>query len=225
MAVKMRFKDRVLLALAPPLAAGLIRLIGRLTRFDYVGTEHVESIWKTGKYVILSFWHDQLLLMVQGYKGPGAKILISASKDGELIARTIQKFGQGTVRGSSSRGGRAAFRSLVALGEEQVDLVITPDGPKGPRHELKDGLIQLARLTGRPVVPMAFVCSRGKRFSSWDKFLLPLPFGQGVFSFGEPVYFDKSEGVDVFRDRIQKAMTVNQQKAIARLEAKGATAV
>lgn len=222
---RLRMKDRLLLAMAPPIAAGLIRLLGRLIRFETLGTEHVDAIWKDDKHAILALWHDQLLLMVHAYHGPGTKILISASKDGELIARTIERFGQGTVRGSSSRGGRAAFRSLIELGQEKVDLVITPDGPKGPRHELKDGLVQLARLTGRPVVPMAFVCSRGKRFASWDRFLLPLPFGQGVFSYGEPVYFEKSEGVDLFRDRVQEAMTLNQQKATARLEAKGATAV
>lgn len=220
-----RLKERLLFATLPPLAAGLIRLLGFYTRTEFLGSEQVEALWQAKQRVILAFWHDQLLMMVLGYRGSGAKLLISPSKDGELIARTMQLFGQGAVRGSSSRGGRAAFRSLVALGQEDVDLVITPDGPKGPRHELKEGVIQLARLTGRPVVPMAFACSRGKRFSSWDRFLLPYPFGYGVYSFGEPVFFDSSEGTEGFCRRLRDAMAENQQRANACLEEKGVSAV
>lgn len=221
----MRLGDRVLVAIGPFLASFIIRLLYKLNRIDFVGAEHPQQIWQRGEHLIISFWHDQLLLMAMGYKGPGSKILISASKDGELIARVMRYFGQDAVRGSSSRGARAAFKELVSLAKEEVDLVITPDGPKGPRHEIKDGVVQLARLGNRPVVPMAFVCSRGHRFASWDKFLLPFPFGRGVYSFGEPLYFDRQEGVDTFRSRLNKAMDVNQQKAEARLEKYGVSAV
>jgi lysophospholipid acyltransferase (LPLAT)-like uncharacterized protein len=200
-------------------------MLYRLNRIDFVGEEHPKAIWQRGEHLILAFWHDQLLLMVKGYRGPGSKILISASKDGELIARVMQYFGQQAIRGSSSRGAKAAFKEMVALAREEVDLVITPDGPKGPRHELKDGVVQLARMGGRPVVPMAFACSRGHRFSSWDKFLLPFPFGRAVFSFGPPVSFSKDEGVDVFRERIVAAMAENQQRAEAQLEEYGVSAV
>jgi lysophospholipid acyltransferase (LPLAT)-like uncharacterized protein len=134
-------------------------------------------------------------------------------------------FGQDAVRGSSSRGGRAAFKELLKLADEKVDLVVTPDGPKGPRHQLKDGVVQLARLTGRPVVPMAFVCSAGHRFRSWDRFLLPRPFGRGVYSFGEPVFYSRDEGAEVFRERLREAMRENQLKAENRLEEYGASAV
>lgn len=221
----MKLSDRLLVMIAPFLASGIIRLLYRLNRIDFVGEHHPQAIWSRGEHLILAFWHDQLLLMVKGYRGPGSKILISASKDGELIARVMDYFGQQAVRGSSSRGGRAAFKELVALAKEDVDLVITPDGPRGPRHELKDGVVQLARLGGRPVVPMAFACSRGHRFSSWDKFLLPLPFGRGVFSFGSPVCFDRAEGVEGFRDRLIEAMEMNQQQAQAHLEGHGVSAV
>lgn len=221
----MRLGDRLLVVIGPFLAAFVIRLLFYLNRIEFVGEAQPQAIWRRGEHLILAFWHDQLLLMVKGYRGPGSKILISASKDGELIARVMRYFGQQAVRGSSSRGGRAAFKELVALSREKVDLVITPDGPKGPRHELKDGLVQLARLSGRPVVPMAFVCSRGHRFNSWDRFLLPYPFGRGVFAFGEPLRFDREEGVERFRERLIEAMELNQQTAQARLEEYGVSAV
>jgi hypothetical protein len=219
------FADRILLAVAPFLAAWVIRLLRSLMRIEFVGEERLRTFWEKREHVILAFWHDQLLLMVKGYRGPGAKILISASKDGELIARTMRYFGQGAVRGSSTRGGRAAFKALLDLAKEPFDLVFTPDGPKGPRHTIKEGVVQLARLTGRPVIPMAFACSRGHRFASWDRFLLPFPFSRGVFSFGPAVYYDAGESPTDFQARLQQAMEENDRRARARLEEQGASAV
>lgn len=215
----------LLLNVAPLLAAWMIRLLRCLLRIDFIGEEYPRAYWQKGQAVILAFWHDQLLLMVQGYHGPGARILISASKDGELIARTMKRFGQGAVRGSSNRGGRQAFRELVELAREPYDLVFTPDGPKGPRHQVKEGVVQLARISGRPVIPMAFAVSRGHRFSSWDRFLLPFPFGRGVYSFSPPVFFHKEEGSESFRLRLQNALEENNRQARARLEEYGVSAV
>jgi len=223
--MKRSLGDRLLLNLAPPMAAGIIRFLRFLLRIEFIGEEHPRAFWRRGEHVILAFWHDQLLLMVRGYRGPGAKILISASKDGELIARTMRCFGQGAVRGSSTRGGRAAFKAMMDLAEEPFDLVFTPDGPKGPRHQIKPGVVQLARLTGRAVVPMAFVCSRGHRFSSWDRFLLPYPFSRGVYSFGQPVVYHKGEDAEGFRARLQRSMEENVRRAQARLEKSGVSAV
>ncbi len=220
-----RFKDRLMFTLLPPLAAVLIRLIGAFLKIEYVGREHVKSYWDKQQYVILAAWHDQLLMIMQCYEGSGAKILISLSKDGELIARTVQRFRLQVVRGSSSRGGREALRSMVSLGREDVDLGITPDGPKGPRHQLKAGVAQLAKLTGRPVIPVAFVCSRGYRFASWDRFLLPFPFSHAVYSLGAPVVYDTQETLEEFQQRLQKAMVANHMNAVSKLEAKGVSAV
>ena len=221
----MRLPNRILLALAPLLATVIIRLLYRLNRIEFIGEDHPQKIWQRGNHLILTFWHDQLFLMVKGYRGPGSKILISASQDGELIARVMQYFGQQAVRGSSSRGGRAAFRELISLAKEAVDLVITPDGPKGPRHTIKDGVVQLARLSERPVVPMAFVCSRGHRFASWDRFLLPYPFGRAVFAFGPPVTYQKGMAVEDYRRQLETAMAENQGRAEAQLENYGVFAV
>jgi len=220
-----RITDWLLLNVATVLAAGIIRLLHATLRIEFVGENHVKAIWDEKRAVILSFWHDQLLLMVMGYRGPGARILISASKDGELIARVMRYFGQGAVRGSSSRGGKAALKQMITLGREPYDLVFTPDGPRGPRHVVKPGVGQLARLSGRPVVPMCFVCSRGHRFASWDRFLLPFPFARAVYSFGPPLYFNKDENVETFCSRLEQAMNDNSQRAAARLEASGVFSV
>jgi len=223
--MKRSLADRLLLSVAPFLAAVVIRLLRLTMRVESLGEEVPRSFWQKQEPVVLAFWHDQLLLMVTGYRGPGAKILISASKDGELIARTMGHFGQGAVRGSSSRGGRAAFRAMLDLSKEPYDLVFTPDGPKGPRHTIKEGVVQLARLTGRPVIPMAFACSRGHRFASWDRFLLPYPFSRGVFSFGPALRYAQDDRPETYAARLQDAMEENELRARARLEELGVSAV
>jgi hypothetical protein len=223
--MKRSLGNRLLLTLGPWLAALIIRALGWTVRYQVLGLEHPRQLWSEGRFVILSFWHDQLLMMANAYRGPKAKILISASKDGELIAKTMAYFGQEAVRGSSHRGGRAAFRELVALAREPVDLVITPDGPRGPRHQIKEGVVQLARITGRGVVPYTFQCSRGYRFASWDRFLFPYPFARGVFVYGPPLFFAEGEDAEAFRLRLDAAMQENERKGAAHLEAYGLSPV
>jgi hypothetical protein len=205
--------DRILLNTAPWLAAKLIGWIHRILKPESIGEQELKRIWSEGRYAILATWHDQLLMIPPEYSGAASKVLISSSKDGELIARVVEYFGVGAVRGSSNRGGKAAFRELTKLSKEPINLGFTPDGPRGPRHVVKEGVVQLARISGRPIVPIAFACSNGHRFQSWDRFLLPFPWGKAVYSFGAPLYYDKNETMDDFRDRVQKAMDDNTRSA------------
>jgi lysophospholipid acyltransferase (LPLAT)-like uncharacterized protein len=221
----MKLADRILLSTVPVVASSVIRLLKLSIRSETIGVEHLTSLWDKQERAIIAFWHDQLLLMVTGYPGKGAKLLISESKDGELLTRTMKFFKHGTIRGSSSRGGRAAFKEMISMAQSDFDIVLTPDGPRGPRHELKDGVLQLARLSGRPVIPMAFACSHGYRFGSWDQCLLPYPFSRGVFSFGKPLYFNKDEGLVSFREQLQDAMQLNQHQTEQRLKSYGLSAV
>jgi lysophospholipid acyltransferase (LPLAT)-like uncharacterized protein len=222
---KLSFSDRLRFALAPVLAEGVIRALHRTHRSAILREEHAASFWQAGKNIIIAFWHDQLLMMPKGYRGPGARILISSSRDGELIARTMHRFGFGTVRGSSTRGGSAALRELIMMAREPVDLVMTPDGPKGPRHQIKEGVAALARLTGRPIVPLTFVTSRGYRFASWDRFLLSYPGAQTAFRYGEPILCARDEGDESCRLRIQAGMEENLSQARLYLESHGLRAV
>jgi lysophospholipid acyltransferase (LPLAT)-like uncharacterized protein len=225
------YNNWLIFTFLPFITSVVIRLIHRLMRIDYVGEEYPREIWEKGENFIVTFWHDQLFLMAPGYEGAqgkrkvSTKILISQSKDGELIARTMEFLGQGAVRGSSSRGGREAIREMVKLTKGPDDLVFTPDGPRGPRHVAKIGVAQIAKLTKRPVVSIAFVASKGFRFSSWDKLLLPFPFARGVFSFSEPLYYDPDEDLSDFLKRIEQSMLDNTLRAAARLEDNGVSAV
>ncbi|MEA3362307.1 MAG: DUF374 domain-containing protein, partial [Thermodesulfobacteriota bacterium] len=124
----MKTGDRLLLAIVPFVASRLMLLLNLLLHKEVFGEEHLRSIWERGEHAIIPFWHDQLFLLVFGYPAKHAKLLISASKDGELLARTMKYFDQDTVRGSSSRGGRAAFKKMLDLCREPADIVLTPDG-------------------------------------------------------------------------------------------------
>ncbi len=221
----MKLRDQFLLCLAPWFASRLVRILHLTTKTEILGLQNALQFWNEKKNVILVSWHDELLMMPMAYHGHGAQILISSSKDGELIARTVKYWGYDAVRGSSSRGGTAAFREMINLCKRPFDLAITPDGPRGPRHVLKDGVLQLARLGGRPIIPMTYVCSKGYRFSSWDRFLCPYPFGRAVYSYGEPVSYAEKESIESFRQRLSAAMSSNYNKAKERLESYGLSAI
>jgi len=144
----------------PPIGAGIIRLLGWTMRIRTEGAEQVDALYQQGHHLIIAFWHGRQLMMPLTYRGTGAHILISQHRDGELIHRIVSRFGFRSVRGSTTRGGASALRNLIRLGRNGADLVVTPDGPKGPRHVAQMGVVQLAQVTGLPIVPLAFSCSK-----------------------------------------------------------------
>lgn len=155
-------KERLLVALAPPLAALLIRLLRRLMRIEYRRQEIVDDLVARGQRFILAFWHGQLLMMPYGYPGSRMAVLISEHRDGELVARTMRRLGFFITRGSTTSGGARGLRRLVRLARQGYDVAITPDGPRGPRHVAQRGTVELARLSGLPIVPVAFGASKKK---------------------------------------------------------------
>jgi lysophospholipid acyltransferase (LPLAT)-like uncharacterized protein len=158
--LKKRIEGWVKCSLLPPVAAALIRGVSRTMRFETRGHEAVDALYREGKHVILAFWHGQQLMAPIGYRGTGLHVLISRHGDGEIIARIIARFGYQAVRGSSTRGGAGALRALIKVCLSGRDVAVTPDGPKGPRHVAKLGVVQLAKATGLPIVPAAFACSK-----------------------------------------------------------------
>lgn len=170
------------LTFLPPLGAGVIRLLGKALRIRTQGAEDVEALYRKGHAIIIAFWHGRQLMMPLAYRGEEAHILISQHRDGELIQRVVARFGFRAVRGSSTRGGTSALRHLIRLGQAGKDLVVTPDGPKGPRQVAQMGVIHLARATGLPIVPLAFGCSKkkssGAGIASWS----PTRLGEGCLS-------------------------------------------
>jgi lysophospholipid acyltransferase (LPLAT)-like uncharacterized protein len=151
---------RLSLLLAPFLASGLIRLVHATMRIRRRGHEAMDRLAAAGRPFIIAFWHDQLFLMQYAYTGPRRAMLISRHGDGEFIARTMERFGLDSVRGSSTRGGAAALREVARKLRAGGVVGITPDGPRGPRHRLQPGVVYAARLAHAPIVPVAFGVSK-----------------------------------------------------------------
>ena len=152
------------LSVLPAAAAWGVRLLGKTMDLTTVGGETVDTLVREGKPIIIAFWHGRQLMMPLAYRGQAASILISQHRDGEIIARIMKYFGFGSIRGSSTRGGMQALHKLVAAGHEGQDLVITPDGPRGPVCRVQTGVMYLAMLTGFPIVPLTFASSKKKSF-------------------------------------------------------------
>jgi lysophospholipid acyltransferase (LPLAT)-like uncharacterized protein len=171
----------------PFLAANFIRVLRATLRLRHHGDERMREYERDGTHFILAFWHRHLLLMPYAYQGKRISVLVSQSKDGELIARTVARLGIDSSRGSSSRGGIAGMRSLLRKAEEGWDIAFTPDGPRGPLREVQPGVILAAAATGLPILPVAIAATRAKLLRSWDRFVVPLPFSTVHFVYGEPL--------------------------------------
>jgi lysophospholipid acyltransferase (LPLAT)-like uncharacterized protein len=184
--VKKQIGTWLKLSVLPPIGAAVIRGLGRSMQMDSQGHEQVDALYRQGRHIILAFWHAQQLMVPTGYRGTGANVLISQHQDGEIIARIISRFGHRAVRGSSTRGGALALRELIRLGRSGADLVVTPDGPKGPRQVAKLGVVQLAKATGLPIVPLAFSCSKKNSsragIGSWSR---------GLYLWGAPIWVSR----------------------------------
>jgi lysophospholipid acyltransferase (LPLAT)-like uncharacterized protein len=168
-------------------AATFIRGLRATVRLRYHGAERIRGWEKAGEHFILAFWHRHLLLMPYGYRGRRIAVLVSQSRDGELIARTVARLGIDSSRGSTTRGGMAGMRDLLRRAQAGYDLAFTPDGPKGPASVVQPGVILAAAATGLPIQPVALAASRCRRLRSWDRFVVPLPGAAVHFVYGEPL--------------------------------------
>lgn len=186
--------------MAVALGAFYIRLVIRSTRWTVIGRDSWEALVARPDGFICTTWHGRLF-MSPSYAppadGPGGKkavAMVSISHDGDLIARISERWGVAAVRGSSNDyvkrrqkgGGQAYIGAARELARNGALIGITPDGPRGPRMRAQAGVARLAALQGVPVVAIGFSVRWGVHLSSWDRFLLPLPFGRGAVIYSEP---------------------------------------
>lgn len=149
--------------LIPFLGSILLRLIHLTMKIETIGLDLVEPFLKEGKNVIFAFWHGRQLMMPFAPFNIGrAAVLISLHHDGELISRTISYFGLKSIRGSTTRGGLRAVLQMIRMSRENLDIAITPDGPRGPRFKVQRGVVEIAKKTGLPIFPVTFSTSKKK---------------------------------------------------------------
>lgn len=184
------FQERLTIRLADWGFYLLIRIIGRTIRFEVEGWANFYAIENAGKIPIYAFWHDRIFASTYFFRDRGIAVITSQSKDGEYIARFIQRLGYGAIRGSSTRGGVGALVAMIRTMRRGVPMAFTVDGPKGPRYEAKSGAILLAKKTGNPIMPFVVELRRFWTVGSWDKLQIPIPFTRARMMIGEPIYVD-----------------------------------
>jgi len=166
----------------------LIHFMGRTARIKTVGYERVTELACSGKGFIMAVWHGRTLMPEYLCRGMGIWAITSLSRDGEIQTGIVSRFGYRIIRGSSHRGGIKAALIACKKIEEGGILSITPDGPKGPTHEVQGGTIFLSERTGCPIIPLGVGASPRKLMSAWDSYLIPLPFTKCAIVFGEPIH-------------------------------------
>jgi lysophospholipid acyltransferase (LPLAT)-like uncharacterized protein len=180
------------------------------TTLRFKWEDHTTLFCGSPQPVIFCVWHNRLALSMAIWRGyprkrqPGRRLaaLISASKDGAFLAAVLERFDVQPVRGSTSRRGPQALLELTGWAERGYDLAITPDGPRGPRYIVKDGVVALAQLTGLPIVPVTCFFHRKVCMRSWDVFQIPLPFSKCDVVFGKPLVIPR-EAPDSEREELR----------------------
>ncbi len=188
----------ILFFLEKYIAALFVLILGSTLRFN-IRTSKPEG------NVIYAFWHRNMIPLLFLNKFNKALILISSSKDGDLIAGPAHLLGYITSRGSSRRGGSSAMRELIKLSQDRC-IGITPDGPKGPVGKVKDGVVFLSYFTGEPIVPVVVDMKKEIIFNSWDRFRLPLFFSRVNVTYGEPIFVNSKGEIKAKVQEVQKAM-------------------
>ncbi len=186
------------------LLAGYIRLVMVTNRKEFHIHPDAETFINGEKNAIFAFWHGRMMLLPAINPPRKMHVLISEHRDGKLISQVIHHFGQNTVVGSSSKGGTEAVRNIVRLLKKGDNISITPDGPRGPNQVAEAGVVTIAKLSQKPVIPVTFSATKHKRLKSWDRFMIAKPFGRIVFCIGAPIMIEQAD--EVARIAIETSM-------------------
>ena len=206
----------MLRALVPYLAYAYVTFVGLTTRLKIVRGEIRRDFNAKNQRFIYAFWHQRQVYFTWTHRGAGAAVLVSRSKDGEMIAKTMRLSRIEEVRGSSSRGGAAAVREMMEAVRSGLDIGLTPDGPKGPAREVKEGSVFLAQRLGIPIVPIANALSHKLVVTkAWDHYHVPLPFGRGVVVYGNPIEVGPDDDLQAKALQLRAALDLVTQEADA----------
>lgn len=208
-------------ALMGRLVGFYVRFVGWTLRWERIGLEAPVARFLRHEPLILSFWHNRLLLVPLIYPaGNRAAVMTSHHRDGQIIAHAIRHFDLARIAGSSSQGGEAAAMEACRWLERGDVAVIAPDGPRGPRMRAAPGVIRIAQISGAPIYPISVACSRRRVLPNWDRFLLALPFGRGLFLVGDPIWVPAeadAEERERLRELLETRLTQLSDEADRRL--------
>lgn len=194
--------------------AQFLRFLFYSSKKTYIGKENVTQYFDKDQPIIVVSWHNRNILGAFGYlslrpKGRQWFPMSSASKDGSIATSAMEWLGVTCIRGSSSKRGMQALREMLRTAKDGNDLGITPDGPRGPKYKIQEGVITTAKLTGCPLVPMAYQAKRKKLLNSWDAMIVPFPFNHLRYVYGEPMVIPRKateEELETYRLKLEEEM-------------------
>jgi lysophospholipid acyltransferase (LPLAT)-like uncharacterized protein len=202
-------RERVLSRLA-----GAVLFVHRATlRVERVHFDRYLDLKARGVPILFALWHGRMFLSIQAHRHEGIVTMASRSRDGEVIAGWLSRNGYSVVRGSSTRGGSEALREMVRQMRSGRSAALTVDGPTGPARVVQPGIVQLARLTGGWILPITSSSARPRFLSSWDRYLLPMPFSRNVVVYGSPFPIEREESDEDAGRRIAAAIDTATSEA------------
>ncbi|MBI2069232.1 MAG: lysophospholipid acyltransferase family protein [Elusimicrobia bacterium] len=186
-------------------------LVGLTSRIVWIGREHAQRLRAQKQSAIYTFWHGRQAMLLYCHWSEAIAVLISPSKDGELVSRLASCYKIPSVRGSSRKKPAQGLRGLIREVRAGRCIAITPDGPIGPAEEIKEGVVYLAQTLGIPILPLASSFSRKAVLKSWDRFLFPFPFNKIIVAYDEPFWIksndnpeDKTKELKLILDRLTR---------------------
>jgi lysophospholipid acyltransferase (LPLAT)-like uncharacterized protein len=199
----------------------LIQLLARTWRWEIHGYENFETLRAKTPSIIYAFWHGRILAATYFWRNRGIVVLTSENKDGEYIAHVIHRFGYGSSRGSSSKGAVKGTIGLIRTLKNGAPVAFTVDGPRGPRHQVQQGVTWLASYSQHPILPFHIEGRNAKTLRSWDGFQIPKPFSRVRVDIAPPIYLEKDLPEEILEaKRIELETTLNQLREQAEQWAK-----
>lgn len=219
--------QRTKAALIAGLGYPLIAALGSTLRWRVEGREHLDAVERSGRLPVLAFWHGRILPATWYFRRRGIVVITSENFDGEWIARIIERFGYGTARGSTTRGGRKALLQLRRDMAGGCAAGFTVDGPRGPSRRAQPGAVWLAGATGNPLVPFHCEARRHWTTRSWDRTQIPRPFTTVALAVGAPIEVPRDAPADILeakRVELDEALYALERQAMSLLKPLGAVA-
>ncbi len=203
--IKKIFKSSISQKILGLIIAYYLKICYHTSSWKVKNENTVKKVLNKKQKVIVCFWHSKLLMTVFCWKYENEfKMLISAHRDGKIISNAVSYFGIKTISGSSRKNKISSLKEIMNQLQNNKVVGITPDGPKGPKEKIKDGLISLLKKTDAVILPLSYSAKIYLRLNTWDKFLLIFPFNKFVAVWGNPLKYNSKKSLENNRKELQK---------------------
>ena len=212
------------LPVVPKVLAGALRLLHSTCRLTVLGREHMEELERRGEPALCTTWHFAFPTMVDFFRDRGAVLMVSRSRDGEVVAQALKHLGYQVARGSPGKGGAQALRAMLAYVTKRHHAGLIADGSQGPACVAQKGILLLARYSGAPLLPVSMAAHPCWRFRSWDRTVLAKPFSRVVVAMGPPIWVGRqvsSDELEKQRQELEDTLNGLTELAEERLKGEG----